>query len=183
MKLVLAITGASGVIYGVRLAEELHRAGVELFVVVTKAAKKIFAQELPDGLSRLSTITRVHDEDEIDAAPASGSSLFNGVVVCPCSTRTLASISLGLSCNLVARSADVALKEGRKLVLVVRETPLSAIHLRSMLKLSKLGVVILPASPAFYPKSKAVEDLVNYIVGKVLDVLHLEHSLFKRWSS
>lgn len=177
------MTGASGAIYGVRLAAELEKAGAKLTIVVSDAAKQVLTTEYPNGLKELETHGRLLSEHELGADVSSGSAMVDAVVVCPCSMKTLSAIANGYAYNLICRTADVAIKEQRKLVLVVREMPLSAIHLENMLKLARLGVVILPASPGFYHKPSTVDDLVNHVVGKVLDVLGVEGNLFKRWQS
>ena len=184
MKLVLALTGASGLIYGMRLAEALHDANNELHIIVTRAAKKIMKHELGNEravLKKLSRFGKLYDEDEMEAPVASGSFRADAMIICPCSTKTLAAVACGFSHNLVCRAADVMLKENKKLILVVRETPLSAIHLENALKLSRLGVVILPASPAFYPAPKKIDELVDFIIGKILDSLRIENKLYRRW--
>ncbi|MGA2626834.1 MAG: UbiX family flavin prenyltransferase [Candidatus Bathyarchaeia archaeon] len=183
MKVVLAVTGASGVVYGVSLATELAKAGTELTVIVSDAAKQVLAAETQDGLKRLKRQGRLLTEHDIDADIASGSTKTDAVVVCPCSMKTVAAIANGYAYNLICRTADVAIKEQRRLVLVVREMPLSAIHLENMLKLARLGAVILPASPGFYHEPKTVNDMVDHVVGKVLDVLGVESELYKRWTS
>ena len=183
MKIILAITGASGILIGIRLAEALRKH--ELSIIVSENAKKVMSYEVEDMnkvLSKLKDYGRMYSEAEIDAPLASGSALFDTMVVCPCSMKTLSAIANGYCYNLITRSADVMLKEGRKLILVPRETPVSAIHLENMLKLSRLGVVILPASPAFYYRPKKVEDMVDFIVGKVLDSLGIKNELYKRWN-
>lgn len=179
----MGVTGASGVVYGVRLAEELAKSGIELTIVVSDVARKVLASEMPEGMEELGKRGRVLSEHEIEADVSSGSAKFDATVVCPCSMKTLAAIANGYANNLICRSADVALKEHRRLVLVVRETPLSAIHLENMLKLARLGVTILPASPGFYHKPKTIDDLVNHVVGKIMDALGIESNLFKRWGS
>jgi 4-hydroxy-3-polyprenylbenzoate decarboxylase len=179
---VLGVTGASGGIYGVRLAQELEKAGCELCIVVSDAAKKVLAAEIPDGFRELEASGRLLSEHDLDADISSGSAGTDAVVVCPCSMKTLAAIANGYAYNLICRAADVALKEHRRLVLVVREMPLSALHLENMLKLARLGTVILPASPGFYHNPKTMDDLVNHVVGKVLDSLGVESNLFKRWT-
>ena len=174
MRIVLGVTGASGTIYGVRLASELRDAGVELAIIVSDAAKQVLAAEFPDGLKQLEGYGRTFSEHDLDADVSSGSAKTDAVVICPCSMKTLAAIANGYAYNLICRTADVALKEHRKLVLVAREMPLSAIHLENMLKLARLGTVILPASPGFYHQPKTIDDLVNHVVGKVLDALGIE---------
>ena len=183
MKVILALTGASGVPIGIRLAEILRKE--ELAIIVSENAKKVIKHEIGDVekvMSELGKYGKIYCENQIDAPPASGSSLFDAMIVCPCSMKTLSAIANGYCDNLITRSADVMLKECRKLVLVPRETPISAIHIENMLKLSRLGVVILPASPAFYYKPKKVEDMVDFIAGKVLDSLRIENNLYKRWN-
>ncbi len=181
LRVVLGVTGSSGIIYGVRLAAELKKIGTELTIVVSDAAKTVLATEAPNGLGELERSGRVLSEHELDADISSGSAKRDATVICPCSMKTLSAIANGYAYNLICRTADVAIKEQTKLVLVVREMPLSAIHLGNMLKLAKLGVVILPASPGFYHKPKTIDDLVNHVVGKVLDVLGIESHLFERW--
>lgn len=184
MKIILALTGASGIPIGTRLAEALK--GHELSIIVSENAKKVIEYEVGDAgkvLAELRRYGKVYNEVDIDAPPASGSALFDAMVVCPCSMKTLSAIANGYCYNLITRSADVMLKEGRKLILVPRETPVSAIHLENMLKLSRLGVVILPASPAFYHKPKKIEDMVDFLVGKILDSLRIKNKLYKRWNA
>ncbi len=183
MRIVLGVTGASGAIYAVRLAEELKKAQNEVTIIISDAAKLVLSSEVQDGLGRLEASGRLLSERDLNADVASGSVRVDAVVVCPCSMKTLAAIANGYAYNLICRVADVAMKEGRKLVLVVREMPFNAIHLENMLKLAKLGVVIIPASPGFYHAPKTMDDLVNHVVGKVMDVLGVESELFKRWAS
>lgn len=183
LKVVLAITGASGVVYGVNLASELAKAGADLTIIVSDAAKLVLAAETRDGLKRLEGHGRLLTEHDIDADVASGSAKTDAVIVCPCSMKTIAAIAYGYSYNLICRTADVAIKEQQTLVLVVREMPLSAIHLENMLKLARLGAVILPASPGFYHEPKTVNDMVNHVVGKVLDALGVESDLYRRWGA
>jgi len=176
MKVVVAITGASGVAYGLRLLEVLKEKGIEVTCIISEPAKKVMKYEL-ERVPKLSCVP----ENEIDASIASGSSIGEAMVVIPCSMKTLSAIANGYADNIITRAADVVIKEQKKLILVPRETPLNAIHLENMLKLARLGVVILPAMPAFYHKPKKVEDIINFVVGKVLDSLGIENSLFKRW--
>jgi 4-hydroxy-3-polyprenylbenzoate decarboxylase len=181
LRIVLGITGASGAIYGVRLASELAKVE-SITIVVSDAAKDVLAAEVPNGLQKLAECGRVLSEHDLTADVSSGSAGVDAVVICPCSMKTLAAVANGYAHNLICRTADVAIKEGRRLILVVREMPLSAIHLENMLKLSRLGVVILPASPGFYHAPMTIDDLVNHVVGKVLDLLGVEGDLFKRWA-
>ena len=183
MKTVLGITGASGVIYGIRLAEELKKSNVELTIIVSDAGKKVMAAEAPDGLTRLAKLGRVFSEHDLEAAVSSGSVKFDASVVCPCSMKTLSAIANGFAYNLICRNVDVAVKEHRKTVLVIRETPLSSIHLENMLKLAQIGVIIMPASPGFYHKPTSMDDLVNHLVGKILDTLGIESDLYRRWGT
>lgn len=181
-RLIVAVTGASGAVYAKRILEVLRESNVEVHLIVSRAAETIIRQELDVGKDYLERLaSRSYGEDEVDAPPASGSFKVDGMVIVPCSMKTIAGIASGYADNLILRAADVTMKEGRTLVLVPRETPLNAIHLRNMLELARLGVVILPAMPAFYHKPKRVEDLVDFVVGKILDVLGVEHGLFRRW--
>jgi 4-hydroxy-3-polyprenylbenzoate decarboxylase len=182
LKVVLGVTGASGVIYGVRLASELKKAGAEVTVVVSDAAKLVLAAEMGDGWKTLEGTGSLLSEHDLDAAVSSGSARTDAVVICPCSMKTLAAVANGYAYNLICRTADVAIKEQRKLVLVVREMPVSAIHLENLLKLARLGAVILPASPGFYHQPKTVDDMVDHVVGKVLDVLGIKSDLYERWA-
>lgn len=178
MKIIVAITGASGVIYGSRLVEELKKAKPknEVYVVVSKNS------ELVAGYESVVLPNTSFDEHEIDASIASGSFRADAMVVCPCSMKTLSAIANGYADNLISRSADVMIKEHRKLILAVRETPMSAIHLENALKLARLGVYIMPAAPGFYHNPRSIADLVDFFVGKIMDQLGIEHSLYKRWS-
>lgn len=179
MKVIVAITGASGVVYGLRLVEVLKELGIETHCVVSKIAKRLIEHEV--GGYDLSGAAMVYSEDDIEAPPSSGSALFDVMVIIPCSMKTLASIANGMASNLIARAADVMMKEGRRLVLVPRETPLSPIHLENMLRLSRAGVTILPAMPAFYHKPKGLDDMVDFIVGKTLDSMGIKNDLYRRW--
>lgn len=181
-RIILAITGATGSIYGVRLLEELNRAGVETHLIVSDAAQTTIALETVFSLREIEERACYRYANGNIAAPtASGSFLHQGMVVAPCSMKTLSAIANGYSDNLISRSADVTIKEGRKLILLVRETPLSAIHLENMLKLARIGVVIMPPAPAFYNRPRTIRDIVDQTVGRVLDQLGIENSLVKRW--
>jgi len=184
-RIVVAMTGASGVIYGIRFLETLSelRGDIEIDLIISKVAENIIRIETEYDPSYVKSLaTRVFNPGDLTAPIASGSYLFEAMVIIPCSMKTLSAIAYGYSENLITRAADVALKEKRKLILVPRETPLSPIHLENMLKLARLGVVILPACPGFYHGPKKISDLVDFIVGKVLDQLGIEHDLFERWS-
>jgi 4-hydroxy-3-polyprenylbenzoate decarboxylase len=183
VKIILAITGASGVAIGVRLAEALRKEA--LSIIVSENAKKVARYEVGDVkiLNELKRYGKLYDENEIDAPTASGSSLYDAMVICPCSMKTLSAIANGFSYNLITRSADVMISERRKLILVPRETPLNPIHIENMLKLSKIGVIILPPMLSLYHKPKKVGDVVDFVVGKVLDSLGVENKLYKRWKS
>lgn len=179
----VAITGASGVIYGVRTAEALHSSGAEVHLIVSKTAEKLLKLETGRDLSELSkSCSKLHNPEDIFSELSSGSNAADAMVVVPCSMKTLSKIANGISDDLICRAAEVVLKQGKKLVLVPRETPLNSIHLENMLKLQKAGAVILPASPAFYHAPKNIMDLVDYIVGRILEVLGLPHELYERWA-
>ncbi len=183
MRLIIAVTGASGVIYSKRLLEVLKEKNVEVHLIISNASEKLLYHELEttkDELEKLATKT--YAEDDFYAPLASGSFLADGMIIIPCSSKTVAGIAQGYSENLILRAADVTLKEHRKLILVPRETPLNAVHLRNQLELAMQGVVILPAMPAFYHKPKKIDDLIDFIVGKILDSVGIRHNLFERWS-
>jgi len=181
-RIIVAMTGASGAILGVRLLETLRDGGVETHLILSAWAERTLELETdytPEQVRKLASVW--YPADDMAARISSGSYPVDGMVVTPCSMKTLAAIASGFSYNLIARCADVALKEGRRLVLVPRETPLSAIHLENMLKLSRLGVTILPPSIGFYTRPETLEDAVNHLTGKTLDLLGVEHHLFPRW--
>ncbi len=182
MKIIVGITGASGAVYGWRLLEVLRQAGCEVHTVVSENGWTVLRHECGVGRADVAgRVFRLYDADDTGAAPASGSFKADAMAVAPCSMRTLAAIANGLADNLLTRAADVTIKEGRRLVLVPRETPLSAIHLENMLKLARLGVRIVPASPGFYHNPQDIAALVDMMVGKACDSLGVEHDLFKRW--
>jgi len=182
MNLIVGITGSTGVIYGVRILEVLKEKNIETHLVITEWAKKCLALETDFKLDEIKSLaTTVSDEKNMAASVSSGTHRIDGMIVIPCSMKTLSSIANGYDETLVARAAGVTLKESRKLVLVTRETPLTAINLENMLKLARLGVVILPPVPGFYTKPKTIDDLVDHTVGKCLDQFDIEHNLYKRW--
>jgi len=193
---VLALTGASGLPYALRLLESLIHAGCRISVVASKAAHAVAALELdwqmparPEELSRVLSERYGASEGQIVAysredwtAPfASGSSPPDAMVICPCTTGTLAAVATGLSDSLIERAADVVIKERRTLVVVPREAPFSSIHLAHMTRLAELGVVILPPTPAFYHRPKTIEDLIDYTVARILDHIDVPHELMARW--
>ncbi|HIQ24220.1 MAG TPA: UbiX family flavin prenyltransferase [Pyrodictium delaneyi] len=185
-KILVGITGASGVVYGIKLAEMLHAIGLLEAIVYTRSADHVAREEMGVALTDLlkAMNTRIYRDDEIDAPYASSSRIpLGGMVVAPCSMRTLAAIAHGIADNLVTRAALSTLRLQRRLVLVVRETPLGVAELRNMLLAAENGAVVLPASPAFYHQPKTIDDMVRFIVGKVFDVLGIEHSLYHKWRS
>ena len=191
---VVAVTGASGSVYGLRLISELLRAGERVSLILTSAGCQVLHHET--GLDWSSDIDKqrhlVQEHfasiavdclaiDDFWAGAASGSAAADGMIIMPCSMGTAGRIAAGLSGNLLERAADVMLKERRQLILVPRETPFNTIHLENLLRLSRAGAVILPAMPGFYHGPKTIDDLVDFVVGKVLDQLDVEHMLFERW--
>ena len=184
MKLIIGITGSTGVIYGIRLLETLKKLNVETHLIMSEWATKCLGMETeysPDQVKSLANT--VSDEHNMAASISSGTHKVDGMIVAPCSMKTLSSIANGYDETLVARAAAVTIKEGRRLVLMVRETPLSAINLENMLKLARLGIVILPPVTEFYTKPKSIDDIVNHGVGKCLDQFDLEHDLYPRWGT
>lgn len=193
----LALTGASGMPYGLRLLDCLLAAGCKVQLLYSQAAQVVARQEmavdLPSRPSEAKTALlarfphadpdklAVYGREEWFAPVASGSNPPDAMIICPCSMGTLAAIAQGLADNLIERAADVVLKEGRKLVLVPRETPFSAIHLENMLRLSRVGAVILPPSPGFYQHPQSVQDIVDFVVARVLDQIGVPHALMQRW--
>ena len=181
MKIIVCITGASGVIYAKRLLEVL-RDRVEVVLIISNSAKKIIKEELNIDWKEIKKLaSNYYNNDDFFSPIASGSNKFDAVIVVPCSMKTLSSIANGYSSNLIVRVCDIALKERRKLIIMPREMPLNSIHLENMLKLSNLGAIIMPPIPAFYHKPKTVDDIVDFVVGRVLDLLGIENNLCKRW--
>ncbi|HZD36942.1 MAG TPA: UbiX family flavin prenyltransferase [Nitrososphaeraceae archaeon] len=183
MKLIVGITGGSGVIYGIKFLEALYELNVESHLVISEWGEKTIRIETSFTTEYVKSLaSRNYDSHNMASEISSGSFISDGMVIIPCSMKTLSSIANGYDDNLISRAADVCLKETRRLVIVPRETPLSRIHLVNMLQLNKSGAVILPAMPGFYHKPKSVDDLVNYIVGKVLDQFSIPNNSFKRWA-
>lgn len=182
MKIIVGITGASGNVYAIRLLEVLRDMGHEVHLVVTDSGWQVTDHESEKTRADLEKmVTMVYDVHNIGAAIASGSFLVDAMVVVPCSMKTAAAIASGVTDNLLTRAADVTLKEARPLIVVPRETPMHAGHLENLLKLTRLGARILPACPGFYHKPETLDDIVNIMVGKICDALHIENNLFKRW--
>jgi len=182
LKLVVGITGSTGVIYGIRLLQVLKEKNIQTHLIVTKWAKKCISMETDFKLDAIQSLaTTISDETNMAASISSGTHKIDGMIIIPCSMKTLSSIANGYDETLVARAAGVTLKESRKLVLVTRETPLTAINLENMLKLARLGVVILPPMPGFYTKPKTIAELVDHTIGKCLDQFDIEHNLYPRW--
>ena len=189
--IVVGITGASGAPYAVRLLQALTAVHRPVSLIVSKYGLRLLATEagidsmdaLRDtvGIDAWASYVEVFSNDDRGAAPASGSSRTAGMIVCPCSMGTLSAIAVGASRSLIERAADVTLKEQRKLVLVLRETPLSAIHLGNMLRLARAGAVVMPAAPGFYHRPKEIPDLVDFMVARMLDQLGVEQNLVSRW--
>ncbi len=180
---IVAITGASGVVYGVELLRALRDLGEEAHLILSESAGRNLAIETRYSLDDVRALARVvYSNKDVGAAPASGSFRTRGMIVAPCSIKTLSAIANSYDDNLVVRAADVTLKERRKLVLMVRETPLHKGHLELMTRAADYGAVIMPPVPAFYHHPQTIEDLIHQSVGKALDQLEIEHDLFRRWS-
>ncbi len=196
----LIMTGASGAQYGLRLLEELIKSGMQISLLISKPAQIVIKTEtelrLPgrakeievffnkryqDDFKKSGALLSVYEREQWMAPIASGSGVSDVTVVCPCTTGTLSSIAVGSSKNLLERAADVALKERKKLILVVRETPLSDIHLENMLKLSRMGVVIMPANPGFYHQPKSLDDIIDFMVARILDHIGMKQGLLPSW--
>lgn len=194
-KIVLAMTGASGAVYGLRLAEELLRSGRQVVLLLSRAGRQVLRHETGldwtgelalrrqriDAHFQGGEALQHYDEDDLFASVASGSAAADAMVVAPCSMGCVGRLAAGLSGNLIERCADVALKEDRPLLLVPRETPFNQLHLENLLRLSQAGARIVPAMPAFYQQPASVEELIDFVVGKILDQLGIDHRLYRRW--
>ena len=182
-KIIIGITGASGAIYGIRLLEVLReQEDVETHLIISRSAQITIAAETeykPEQIRELADVN--HKFEDVAAACSSGSFKNDGMIIAPCSMRTLSEIATGVTSSLMSRSADVVLKEKRKLVLMVRETPLHAIHLENMARLSNMGAFIYPPVPAFYTKPKNLDEMVNHTIGRVLDIFDIDAGIVKRW--
>lgn len=184
MKLIVAITGASGSIYGIRLLEFLKsRKDIETHLIISKPAESVIPYETDyensEQVKRLADY--YYQDDDLSAPVSSGSFLTDGMIVVPCSAKTLSAVAHSYGENLITRACDVSLKERRKLILVFRETPLTLAHIENMKQVTSMGGIILPPIPGFYYKPQTIDDLINHTMGKVLDLFGIEHNLFKRW--
>ena len=181
-KIVVGFSGASGIIYGIRLLEILHAINIQTYLIISEWAKKNIEIETDKTFEYVKSLSSVnYDNFKLDASVSSGSFLHDGMVIVPCSMKSLSSIANGYDDTLISRAASVTLKESRKLIIVPRETPLSRIHLENMIKLQEAGAIILPAMPGFYHKPSTIDEIIDHLVGKILDQLKIEHALFKRW--
>lgn len=181
-KIVIGFSGASGIIYGIRLLEILHSINIQTYLIISEWAKKNIEIETDKTLEYVKSLSSVnYDNFKLDASVSSGSFLHDGMVIVPCSMKSLSSIANGYDDTLISRAASVTLKESRKLIIVPRETPLSRIHLENMIKLQEAGAIILPAMPGFYHKPSTIDEIIDHLVGKILDQLKIEHDMFKRW--
>jgi 4-hydroxy-3-polyprenylbenzoate decarboxylase len=186
MKLVIAITGASGSIFGIRLLEFLkEKKDIETHLVISKTAERVIPYETNyKNIAQVKGLADFcHQDDDLTAPISSGSFLTDGMIVVPCSAKTLSAAAHSYGENLIARTCDVSLKERRKLVLIFRETPLTLAHIENMKKVTSMGGIILPPVPGFYSKPQTIDDLINHIIGKALDLFGIAHTLFKRWET
>jgi 4-hydroxy-3-polyprenylbenzoate decarboxylase len=181
-RIVVGITGASGVIYGIEILRELSKRDLETHLIISESGKKNISLETDYSVKDVESMAgKVYDNKDMGAPPASGSFLTNGMIVAPCTIKTLSGIANSYSENLIVRTADVILKEKRKLVLLVRETPLHKGHLNLMITAADMGAHILPPIPSFYNHPKTIEDIIHQTIGRVFDYFGIEHTLFKRW--
>ena len=183
-KIIVGISGASGVVYGVKMLMAFHECGVETHLVITQSGVRNLLLETDYTMADLEPFaSTIYDVDDVGAAIASGSFKVDGMVIAPCSIKTLSAVANSFNYNLLIRAADVNLKERRRLVLLVRETPFHEGHLDLMLRVSRMGGVIMPPVPAFYHMPKTIDDLINQSVGKVLDLFSIDAKLFRRWGA
>jgi len=181
--MIVAITGASGTIYGIRLLEALSSIGVETHLIMSDSAKITMAMETTFTPSYVESLaTEVHSTKNVGASIASGSFRTMGMVVAPCSVHTMSDIAWGSTSNLITRAADVVLKERRRLILLFRETPLHAGHIKTMAQVTENGAIVMPPVPALYTNPKSIDDIINHTVGRVLDLFDLDNDLVKRWN-
>lgn len=181
-RIIIGITGASGVIYGIEILKELTKSDLETYLIISESGKKNIILETDYSIREVESMAyKVYKNDDLAAPPSSGSFLTSGMIVAPCTIKTLSGIANSYSDNLLVRAADVTLKEKRKLVLLVRETPLHKGHLNLMSMAADMGAHILPPIPSFYHHPKTIEDIIHQTIGKVFDYFGIEHTLFKRW--
>lgn len=181
-KLLIGISGASGSLYGIRLLQILKEYPMKTYLIISSGGQSIITHETSYSLDTIRTLAeRIYDDSDLLAGPASGSFQIDAMVIAPCSMKTLSAIAHGYSSTLISRSASCMLKEGRPLILTLRETPLDLCSLENMIQAKKDGAIILPAMPGFYHNPKNIDDLIDFIVGKILDQLRLDHDLFQRW--
>ncbi|MGN6548718.1 MAG: UbiX family flavin prenyltransferase [Pararhizobium sp.] len=182
--LIVGISGASGVIYGIRMLEVLRDLDIETHLVLSKSGEVTIAHETDRKIADIKALaTHVHAQSDIGASISSGSFRTRGMVVAPCSMKSMAELAAGTTSGLLTRAADVVLKERRRLVLMTRETPLHTGHLRAMTQLSEMGAIIAPPVPAFYSRPESLEDMIDHTVGRVLDLFEIDAKLVKRWKS
>jgi len=182
LRLIVGISGSSGSIYGIRLLQELKRLGVESHLIITKWGGITITYETDMRVEEVKKLaTYSYSDDDLAARISSGSFLTDGMIIMPCSMKTIGGILSGNADSLLTRAADVTLKEARRLVLVPRETPLNRIHLKNMLSAAEAGAIIMPAMPAFYHKPKSLDDVIDHLVGKALDLFGIKHDLYERW--
>jgi flavin prenyltransferase len=182
MRLIVAITGGSGVMYAIKTLEVLQNLKVETDLIISRWGERNISIETNKTFDYVKSLaTMYYNNDNMAASTSSGSFINDGMVIVPCSMKTLSSVANGYEDSLISRSAGVCIKESRRLVIVPRETPLSKIHLENMIKLAAIGVIVLPAMPGFYHKPKSIDDLIIHIVGKILDQFRIEHNIFRRW--
>ena len=184
MELIIGITGASGVIYGITLLKTLNpMQNYKIHLIISDNGKQLIEFETQEKLADVIKLADFHYENsDLTSVIASGSKLTDGMIIVPCSMSTAAKINTGITDNLITRAADVCIKEQRKLIIVPRETPCNTTHLKNLYELSEKGVLVLPAMPGFYQKPQQLEELVNFIIGKILDSLGIDHKLYIRWS-
>ncbi len=182
MRLIVAITGGSGVMYAIKTLEVLQNLKVETDLIISRWGERNINIETNKTFDYVKSLATMYfNNDNMAASTSSGSFINDGMVIVPCSMKTLSSVANGYEDSLISRSAGVCIKESRRLVIVPRETPLSKIHLENMIKLAAIGVIVLPAMPGFYHKPKSIDDLIIHIVGKILDQFGIEHNIFRRW--
>jgi flavin prenyltransferase len=182
MRLIVGITGSSGVIYGIKVLEVLLKIKIETHLIISKWGERNVQIETDKSVEFVKSLaTRNYNNDDMAAPISSGSFKTDGMAIVPCSMKTLSSIANGYDDSLVSRAAGVCIKESRRLVIVPRETPLSKIHLQNMISLADIGVIVLPAMPGFYQRPKSMDDLITHIAGKILDQFGIEHNIYRRW--